>query len=314
MITKNNKDIYNQLKSKLKDYGAECSMVSINHIRELETEYKKPFEALLIDNQLYESYIKDYIDFSSTEKYPSILSLIIIATPSPQVDIKFQNGGKDFWLKIPPIYADRLAVTGRIKKITSEIFVNNGYNTFPVVLPKKLIAVKSGLAKYGKNNLTYVTGMGSYHRLTLFATDLPCETDSWQKIQLLDRCEKCFACQKKCPTSAIGNNNFVIRAERCLAYLNEQPGQFPEWVDTTSHNCIVGCIKCQDSCPENKSYNTAFKYKDGFNEKETRMILNNIPFEELPEYLQMKISNLCLKHYYKHLSRNILPLIKNQMN
>lgn len=310
----NDMDIYKQLKLKLNDFGAECRMVSINHIQELESEYEKSFENSLIDKQLHKRYIKDYIDFSLKEKYPSIHSLIIIATPSPQVDIKFQIENKEFWLKIPPIYSDRLELAGRIKEITSEIFDNNGYKTFPVILPKKLIAVKSGLAKYGKNNLAYVNGMGSYHRLTLFAADLHCENDSWQKTQMLGRCEKCFACQKSCPTSAIGDNNFVIKAERCLAYLNEQTGLFPDWVDPISHNCIIGCIKCQDSCPENKSYISASKFKEEFNEKETHMILNEIPYDELPENLQTKISNLCLKYYYKQLSRNISPLIENYMN
>lgn len=307
-------DIYSQFQSKIKDYGAKCRMVSINHIQELESEFNKPINDSLVDRNLYETYIRDYIDFSIKEKYPKADSLIIIATPSPQVDLKFNIGNKDFLFKIPPMYSDRIEVTGRIKTITSDIFDYNGYSTFPIVLPKKLIAVKSGLAKYGKNNLAYVDGMGSYHRLTLFATDLPCEYDSWQKVQTLARCEKCFACQKSCPTSAISGDKFVIKSERCLAYLNEQSGAFPEWIDTTAHNCIIGCVKCQDSCPENKDYNSASMIKEEFDEKETHMIMNNIPFDELPENLQTKVSNLCLKYYYKHLSRNISPLIENYMN
>lgn len=307
-------DTYKQLELKLNDYGAKCRMVSIDHIRELKSAYNKSIKDSLIDRQFTETYINSYIDFTIKEKYPSALSLIIIATPSPQVDLKFKLKGKDFWLKIPPTYSDRVEVTGRVKKITSEIFDHNDYHTFPIVLPKKLIAVKSGLAKYGKNNLAYVKGMGSYNRLTLFATDLPCENDSWQKIQMLDRCKKCFACQKICPTSAIVNDRFVIKSERCLTYFNEQSGQFPEWIDPSSHNCVIGCLKCQEICPENKRYYLKSKFKEEFNERETNLILNNIPYEELPEELQTKISNLCLTYYYKHLLRNISPLIENQWN
>jgi epoxyqueuosine reductase len=307
-------DIYSQFQHKLRDYKAQCRMVSLKHIQELESEFNNPIKDSFVDRQLYENYINGYIDFSIKEKYPSAVSLIIIATPSPQIDLKFKIENRDFLFKIPPIYSDRIEVTGRIKEITSDVFDKNGYNTFPIVLPKKLIAVKSGLAKYGKNNLTYVDGMGSYHRLTLFATDLPCENDYWQKVQTLDRCDKCFACQKSCPTSAISKDRFVIKAERCIAYLNEQSGTFPDWLDTTAHNCIIGCIKCQDSCPENKSNMSSSKIKEEFSEAETQMILNNIPFEELPDNLQTGISNLCLKYYYKNLSRNITPLIENQLN
>lgn len=304
-------DIYSRFQSRIKDYGAECRLVSINHIQELESEYNKPIKESLIDKQFFETYINGYIDFTIKEKYPSALSIIIIATPSPQVDLKLQIKGKEFWFKIPPIYSDRIEVTDRIKKITSEIFEENGYHTFPIVLPKKLIAVKSGLAKYGKNNLAYVKGIGSYHRLTLFATDLPCESDSWQNAQMLDRCKKCSACKKNCPTLAIRDNNFVISAERCLTYFNEQSGQFPDWINSSSHNCIIGCIKCQEICPENKDHISESKFKEEFDEKETYLIMNNIPYEELPEDLRTKINNLCLKYYYKHLSRNILPLIEN---
>ncbi len=307
-------DIYNQLKIELNAYDAECRMVSVNHIPELESVYCNLFEKSLLDKQLYDKYIS-YIDFLTKEKYPTALSLIIVATPSYRADLKFQFKNKNFSLKIPPIYSDKETVTDRIKKLTSEIFNKNGYNTFPVVLPKKLIAVKSGLAKYGKNNLAYINGMGSYHRLTLFATDLPCDYDTWQtETQTLDRCKKCLACQKICPTSAISKNKFLINAERCLSYFNEQPAQFPAWIDSSSHNCIVGCLKCQEICPENKNYASTFTTKETFDERETQMILANVPYEKLPEDLQTRISNLCLKYYYNKLSRNISPLIENQIN
>lgn len=307
-------DIYNQLKLKLNDYGAKCRMVSIEHIDELRREYNELLENSLIDKQLCEKYIRGYIDFSIKERYPSACSLIIVATPSSPIGLKFQIKNLDCQFKIPPTYSDRVEVTGRIKKITEELFEGNGYSTYPVVLPKKLIAAKSGLAKYGKNNLAYVKGMGSYHRLTLFATDLLCRDNSWQKIQMLDRCEKCLACKKNCPTSAIVDDNFVIKAERCLTYFNEQPGQFPNWIDSFLHNCVVGCIKCQEVCPENKPYISGTKFIEEFDEKEAHMILENIPYDELPAGLQTKINNLCLKHYYKYLSRNISPLLENQVN
>lgn len=303
-------DIYTQLKTKLKDFGAECSLVSASHIPELESEYNMTQESSLIDKQLREKYIQNYIDFSVVNKHPSIRSLIIIATPSRQIDLKFNINDSVFWLKIPPIYSDRVKVTGNIKNITSQIFDSNGFNTIPVVLPKKLIAVHSGLAKYGKNNLTYVSGMGSYHRLTLFASDLPCENDSWQELQVLEKCGNCNACQNSCPTKAICSKNFVIKAERCLAYLNEQSGLFTKWIDPKSHNSIIGCIRCQSICPENKKYISTLKYKEEFSEEESGMILKEIPFEELPEKLQLKFDNLCLKNYYKLLYRNITALIE----
>ena len=134
-------DIFSQFQTKIKDYGAKCKMVSINRIEELESEFNKQINNSLVDKNLYESYINDYIDFSIKERYPLVDSLIIIATPSPQVDLKFKIGDKDFWFKIPPMYSDRTEVTGRIKKITANMFGDNGYKTFSIVLPKKMVAV-----------------------------------------------------------------------------------------------------------------------------------------------------------------------------
>ena len=309
-----NAEIYYQLKTQLKEYGAESRMVSASHIPELQSEYNSLLTSLQIDRQFVEKSIRNYIDFSITKKYPAIQSFIIIATPSPEIEVRFNHNRKTYLFKIPPQYSDRIKVTGNVKNITSQIFDGNGYRTFPVVLPKKLLAVHSGLAKYGKNNISYVSGMGSYHRLTVFATDLPCDHDSWQDLQILERCSKCIACQHNCPTGAISADRFLIKAERCLTYFNEQLEPFPDWIDPKSHNSIIGCMRCQNICPENIRYKAAITNNESFTESETNLILMGIHFEELPEKLQLKIKNLSLRHYYEQLSRNIKILIDNNLN
>jgi len=70
-------------------------------------------------------------------------------------------------------------------------------------------------------------------------------------------------------------------------------------------------MRCQSICPENLKYKSAVINKDKFSKAETGLILKGIPFEELPEKLRLKISNLSLKRYYKHLPRNIKVLIEN---
>jgi epoxyqueuosine reductase len=297
-------DIYPQLIARLKDSGAECRAVSASHIPELESEYNVSLTSLQIDRQFVRKSISGYIDFSVVKKYPSVQSLIIIATPSPEVELVFNHDDKIYCLNIPPHYSDRLQVTGNIENITSQIFNTRGYQTFSVVLPKKLLAVHSGLARYGRNNISYIPGMGSYYRLTVFATDLPCDPDSWQDIQVLERCGRCKACQKSCPTGAISAGQFLLKAERCLTYYNEQLEPFPDWIDPKSHNSIVGCMRCQNICPENRPYKPVLRNKEEFSKTETGLILEGIPFEQLPGKLQLKLNNLSLLRYYKQLPRN----------
>jgi epoxyqueuosine reductase len=301
-------DIFNQLKSKLKEYGAECRIVSANHIPEMETEIDKLYKDSLINEEIYKKYVERYFDFSIATN-PQIRSLIIIATPSPQINVRFNVNGASYMLKVPPVYSDKKIVTGFIKEITTQLFDGNGYNTIPIVLPKKLLAAHSGLAKFGKNNISYVTDMGSYHRITVFGSDILCPNDSWQEIQMLERCESCSICFKNCPTGAIRKDRFVVQAERCLTYFNEQVNPFPEWIDYSWHNSIIGCMRCQSVCPENKKYTSAKEYHDEFSEIETRFILNGIAFKNLPEELQVKLKNLCFEPCYVQVSRNLNVLL-----
>jgi epoxyqueuosine reductase len=309
---KQKNDIFLQLKTRLKEYGAECRMVSASHIPGLESEYDLSVKSPYISRQFVEDNIQNYIDFSFAVKNPSILSLIIIATPSPEVEIKFNDKGKIYTFRIPPHYSDKIKINRNVTNICSQLFGPNGYRTFPVILPKKLLAVRSGLASFGKNNLAYIPGMGSYHRLTVFASDLPCVHDSWQDSKMLERCVKCKACLKNCPAGAISAGRFLINAEICLTYFNEQLKPIPDWIDPGSHNSIVGCMRCQSVCPENIKYKFTPVSGESFSKRETNLILKGTPLEELPEKLQLKIDNMGIQRYYRHLPRNINMLIDNK--
>ena len=62
-----------------------------------------------------------------------------------------------------------------------------------------------------------------------------------------------MVCVKACPTGAIREDNFLIRAERCLTYYNEEPGNLPQWIDIKWHNALIGCRICEKVCPENST-------------------------------------------------------------
>jgi epoxyqueuosine reductase len=85
---------------------------------------------------------------------------------------------------------------------------HGGYHLAKPLLPLKTLAVYSGLARYGRNNISYVTGFGSYLQLMGAFSDLPCESDPWCEPKTLDRCSKCIACLQHCPTGAIADDRF----------------------------------------------------------------------------------------------------------
>jgi epoxyqueuosine reductase len=171
------------------------------------------------------------------------------------------------------------------------------------------------LAEYGKNNIAYVKGMGSFFRLTAFYSDLPSQEDTWIEHQTMERCHNCSACLKSCPTKAISSKRFLLHAERCLTFHNESQRDFPSWLDPAWHHCLVGCMRCQIICPENKAFRDWTEDREAFSEAETTLLLDGLQTEELPARTVKKIEELHMKiEYSKILSRNMRALFKNAKN
>jgi epoxyqueuosine reductase len=193
---------------------------------------------------------------------------------------------KTFWLKCS------------VKKDT------NGRKT---ALPLKLLAVRSGLGRYGRNNICYVSGMGSFLQLVAIYSDVPCEEDGWQEVMMMNNCEGRELCRRACPTGAIPSDRFLLRAERCLTYYNEKSGTipFPSWMDSSWYNCIVGCIHCQRVCPQNKKFIGWIGKEEEFSEEETALILEGTQREKLSATTIKKLENLDLVDYLDSLPRNL---------
>jgi len=89
-------------------------------------------------------------------------------------------------------------------------------------LPLKILALRSELASYGKNNISYIPGRGSFYMLIVFYTDFPCQEDIWVKPQIMKICHTYSAYIDNCPTGAITSGGFLLRAERCITFYNER--------------------------------------------------------------------------------------------
>ncbi len=101
----------------------------------------------------------------------------------------------------------------------------------------------------------------------------------------------------------------MIAAERCLTYLNEHEGDWPDWLDPTAHNCLVGCMRCQLVCPANKYYLRREEVVEEFDLDETEIVLQDLPAEELPGSVLSKLSRLDLDEYSTVLGRNLRALV-----
>lgn len=304
-------EILDLFRNEIDKIGAKACFVTVDHLRELEAEYKDLEKQKLIGQDMYNRYLDNYYDFSAIYCNPEIKSICITATPSPVNIIKFEFDQSSINVEVPPICCDRKNILNDIKTITKDLFPRYGYMAMPVCLPKKMLAVHGGLGYYGRNNLVYVEGMGSYHRLTAFASDIPCDSVEWHPLRRMDSCEKCSICIKNCPGEAIRENNEIINADRCLTNYNEHSDIFPDWIEKSWHHTLVGCMRCQSVCPKNKDKKDFKKYIVTFSSDETKLILSKTSFENLPSQLQDKLKECCMDIYYHTLARNLEVLLNN---
>jgi len=272
---------------------------------------RKHHESKALDPDFYEEF-QPYFEFEPDVDFSQINSLFMISTPVPQFEVIFHYNTEKISLLIPPTYLYGRRIIDQMKEMLNEILIPNGYNVAYALLPQKTLAIRSGLAEYGRNNITYVSGVGSFHRLSTFYSDFPFEQDNWQELRMMDMCKECSACVRKCPTGAIPTDRFLLRAQRCLTFHNEHPGEipFPEWIDPTWHNCLVGCLHCQKVCPANKKVINWTEPGPEFSEEETTMILNIKDINQVPVETKKKIEKYDLVNYYEILPRNLSVFLK----
>jgi len=286
--------------------GYKGRIVSIRHLQDLQEEIEGHRGRGLFDEEFYQEYLS-WFEFKVPESLPGARSLIIIAVPSPQSQAIFKWNGESRALIIPPTYVRYKETTKMVEDYLRSILSPEGYNVASARLPLKLLAVRSGLGQYGKNNICYVPGMGSFLQLVAVYSDLPCQEDTWQDAQVMKRCQSCDACRSKCPTGAIPSDRFLLRAERCIPFHNEKQGDvpFPAWMDLSWHNCVIGCLQCQRVCPEDRDFLGWVEGKEEFSEEETSLLLKGVEIDKLPATTVEKLKRLDLIRQFETLPRNL---------
>jgi epoxyqueuosine reductase len=300
------------LLSELHSLGIAVRVVSAARLRELRQDLEARHRDGAFDEEFYRKRLAGFC-FEPPDGCDRGGTLIVTAIPQPSVRFVFEWQGRRSDFLVPPTYLHWRETDKRVETILYDILSSAGYRVDGVNLPKKLLAVRAGLATYGKNNITYVDGMGSYHRLAVFYTDAPCSRDSWREPTPLPRCDTCVSCLRACPTGAISPDRFLLRGERCIAYLNEESTcvPFPGWLDPTWHNCLVGCLHCQTACPENRGIDRWVEEGATFSEAETALLLDGLSLDQLPASMVESLARTDLADIMDVLPRNLRVLLDN---
>jgi epoxyqueuosine reductase len=288
------------------------STLPVSRFRELQAEYEK-----MLAGQLY-SRAKIFRDdvaklsFRIPSDFAAAKSVIVVAAFAKSMYVKFTLDGAQFNLLVPPqYYADDMNAA-KLRGIVQKEIIKNTSNRIVDIsdsLPLKLLAARSGLGQYGKNNLIFVSGMGSYNLLYAFLTDYAFPQDNWTEMYILGRCQRCDRCTRGCPTSCFSWGRFPIDIDRCVTLYNEGHGPFPSWMTRGAHSALMGCLRCQEICPEDGGYAQLSGMLEDVSEDETRKILKGIGDDDLLKSLQRK-----LRQFRGAASKEALPILTRNLS
>ncbi|MDX1799058.1 MAG: 4Fe-4S double cluster binding domain-containing protein [Candidatus Lokiarchaeia archaeon] len=295
------------------DFDYKFRTISVEHLGELQEDIDKlRREGKLSDNKTYRGYI-DSKKFEIPETLPNAKSIVILAIFSKPALVNFHLNGNKHEVIIPPNYYDSGTTFEDFEMLLlDDIIKEPGYKVeFTNKLHVKLLAVRSGLGMYGRNNICYVDEWGSMINLFAYFTDFQFKDDNWTKLKMMDQCENCSVCIKNCPTHAIPtifNENFVIDAGKCISVYNEIKGIIPDWIPPDAHNALMGCMRCQKKCPANRDVIKLTERFEDITDDETKMLLNGKYNEKLGKSLSKKLKMFTLPD-----AERLLPVIKRNL-
>jgi len=276
--------------------GWYARIVSIEHLEELRQEVRYLHKKKALDDEFYHDLILPRLNPKKVRGMSKAKSILIASIPTPATKTMFHWAGQMIELTVPPTYGHYAAASNRAMKLLREAFGPDAKWMARAILPLKLLAVRSGLAQYGRNNITYIPKYGSFHTLAAVYTDSESPEDHWQEKTALSRCEKCRACVRACPTNAISEDRFLIRVGNCLTYHNEMDTShpFPDWLSPKAHNSIIGCMHCQRVCPYNRETIGWHRNRGDFTEEETRYLLKGDFSGSQAKMMGMKLKKIGL--------------------
>jgi epoxyqueuosine reductase len=255
-------------------------------------------------------HLADEVAFSPPAELREVRSVVVGATSRPLTRATLIVGGEPREVVVPPHYAGYHTLPHDLTTALGEALAPTGHGAAGFAPPLKTLAACSGLARYGRNNIAYVPGLGSYLLLAACATDVPPPAPAvWDEPLQLDRCERCSACVRACPGGAIRTDRFLLQTDRCLTMVNEDEAPFPDWVDPAWHHCAVGCLRCQQVCPENATVDLRVASAEVFDEAESAAILAATPSDGLARRTLEKLARCGLDYSPGLIARNLRALL-----
>ncbi|MCL2064346.1 MAG: hypothetical protein FWG98_08245 [Candidatus Cloacimonetes bacterium] len=265
----------NSLKVEANKHGDKLGLMAFDHFEEI----KQDLENLGFN-------VERYFDiFTPNDLGFEVKSVIVVAYATPLVSMDFAIEDKIKTIYISPGYYAAHNKEKIIFEYLSPILNKEGFHISEAKkLPCKSVAVRTGLGVYGRNNIVYVDGMGSFCRFAMYLTDLPSDDefyDGTAHLRYMKSCAECLKCVNHCPTQALNINQNTVDISRCLCWMTLMDVGSPDWVNLEWHNALFGCMMCQKFCPQNIDFMRNVARIGNYDELQTKAVLDNNADAEL---------------------------------
>ncbi|NHK31144.1 MAG: epoxyqueuosine reductase [Asgard group archaeon] len=290
-------------------------VLNVKHLQSLQNKIDELNQDGKISQHETLQYYIGKFNFQIPENFPEAKSIIVLALEKKLVLVNFLYNGEKYEVMVPPNYCSSGVSDEEINNfVLTEIIKEKGFRVEQTRnLHLKFLAVRSGLGKYGKNNICYVDELGSFPDLFAIFTDYEFPDGDLEEVKMLNRCEKCSVCIEKCPTHCISQENFIINVDNCIPLYNEIRGEFPDFIKDEFHNALIGCMKCQMYCPENREVMKNVQRYDDIQEEQTKAILDGKDGDKLINtlgHILKFINSETAEYYLPVFKRNLEVLLK----
>jgi epoxyqueuosine reductase len=259
--------------------GYRVAAAAVSLLEEVRSALEKRLRDTEIDSRFYDDNLSSFTYLKGCPiKKPR--SVLLIAVPLPAHILSFTFGGKKIETVLPPTYVRYQKIFEDVRDDLREALSGLRCRLELLSAPLKALANRMGLISYGRNNIGYIGGIGSYFQLVGLMSDRRFGTKSLPPISaepLLSRCRNCRICAAACPTGAIDRERILIHAEKCYTLFSESSNPIPGHLKPPSPRCLIGCLRCQELCPENKGLLRHEAAAVSFNEEETAAFLGLTP-------------------------------------
>jgi epoxyqueuosine reductase len=301
------------LSSWAKEKGYRIAWGQAAVIVQADKELSERKKAGMFDEQFFQSAL-DWFKYPEAISFPEAKSVIVLAISRPAHEVIFHYQQRRLAAILPPTYLGYRPFFATIRQELLDFLPKGSHQIEILKAPLKTVAVLLGLAKYGRNNITYVAGLGSYFQLVGLLTDIELKAkNDGQRAELeqLADCRDCEICLRACPTGAIGRDRFLLRAEKCLTYHSEKAGFLPTSFVRQKFPSLYGCLQCQLPCPQNKIPLPVEPAGIEFSADETERILRGEEHlaDGIGQSISAKIDTLALSDSPALLRRNLRAII-----